>query len=215
MIRTTSCSRVSMDKKLRIIVGGHSEKESIPVFLRNRYFADNNCYIEILPVLRTTEGRLKHLDKLCNEIDIAIRYYGPGPVLVLFDADDKICPKKYMDDARDELKVRFPNIDIFIVIAKWETETWFIPAIESLRGVRGIPDEARPPENLSELESINSKSWIERCMGGKYKETQDQPAFMDAFDYKAVAECEHARSFHHFLKALDEIIELCADKPPE
>lgn len=201
-----------MDNKLRIIVGGHSEKESIPLFIR-RYCAENNVNVIILRPRRTSEGRLKHLDKLCNEIEIVIRYNGPGPVLVHFDADDKICPKKYMDDARDELNARFPNIPIYIVIAKWETETWFIPAMDSIFG-GNIPHEDKPPLDISKLEEIDPKSWISKYLGRNYKERKDQPSFMAQFDYKKVAECEHARSFHHFLKSLDEIIELCADKPP-
>jgi len=203
-----------MDKKLRIIVGGHSEYRSIPIFLR-RYSASKNRWVDIVNVRRTSEGQLNELEKLCNQMEIVIRFEGPGPILVHFDADDYICPKEFIEEAYSVLQVKFPDIPIYIAIAKWETETWFIPAIESLRGIHGIPDDAEPPEDLSELENINSKSWIEKCLGRKYKETYDQPAFMDAFDYKAVAECEHARSFKHFLKVLDKIIELYAEEPPE
>jgi hypothetical protein len=193
---------------LRIIVGGQSEYDSIPRFI-DRYCAFKNTHIDTEPY-RTSEGKLKIREKLVNEISIVIRKYGAGPVLVLFDANDRICPKEFVEENVDAVNSEFPGIPVFIVIAKWETETWFVPAIESLRGVHEIPSDVTLCEDiLSRLEELDPKSYISRLMGRKYKETYDQPAFMDAFDYTKVG--EHSRSFRKFTDTLDELIALFTD----
>jgi hypothetical protein len=67
-----------------------------------------------------------------------------------------------------------------VVIAKNEFEAWFVAAANSLAmagklapGTRAHPD----PESVR-----NAKGWLGECMGRRYSETIDQPAFAAVFD---------------------------------
>ena len=104
----------------------------------------------------------------------------PALVLLLIDADED-CPRHAVEALRNVLADAKPAIDLAVVFACVEYETWFVAAAESLREyVRLQPgnDNVVNPE-LQRL----GKSWIEsRFLGTKYSETVDQVKLTAAMD---------------------------------
>src|SRR6266545_5835080 len=67
-----------------------------------------------------------------------------------------------------------------VVIANREKEAWYLAAIESLRGSRGIPEDALTPADPEAIRG--AKGWLARAMGRSYSEVTDQPALSARFD---------------------------------
>ncbi|MGH9579115.1 MAG: hypothetical protein ACRD3R_16875, partial [Terriglobales bacterium] len=76
-------------------------------------------------------------------------------------------------------------------------EAWFIAGIESLRGQRGIRNDAVSPDDPEAIQ--DAKGWLTRHMinGYTYVEVDDQPALIATFDYAAAA--PGSRSLRKFL----------------
>jgi hypothetical protein len=101
-------------------------------------------------------------------------------VLLLRDADEE-CPVEVAGRilrAVDSIS----EIQILVVVAKCEYESWFIAATPSLSGKRGLPDDLSVPANHDSIRG--AKEWLSSKMGhrNKYGETVDQPAFSQLMD---------------------------------
>jgi len=97
-------------------------------------------------------------------------------VLVLFDADNdlpcEIAPKL-------RAMVSDAGVEVSIVIANLEYETWFVGAAESLGDFVSLPSSV---PDAPEDERCR-KGWIEqRTKSGHYSETIDQPRFTARMD---------------------------------
>ena len=90
-----------------------------------------------------------------------------------------------------------------MVLAKCEYESWFIAAIDSLRGTRGVwPDADVPPDP----ESIRgAKEWLRNRMGGRYSPTADQTTLTTQFDM-ALAR-RRSRSFGKMWRAVSALLQ--------
>lgn len=156
------------------IVEGHAETESIPILLRR---------LGIFAVARPFRVKRNKVVKE-GEIERAVLQAvrdrdGASAVLVLLDADDD-CPA-VLGPALLARCATATSLPVSVVIANREIEAWFLGGIESLRGVRGIREDARwrgDPE-----EPRGAKGRVESMMVGRsYLDTDDQPALMAELD---------------------------------
>lgn len=67
-----------------------------------------------------------------------------------------------------------------MVVAKCEYESWFIAAVDSLQGTRGISADAEVPEDPDSIRG--AKEWLRDRMSGPYSPTADQATFTARFD---------------------------------
>lgn len=157
------------------IVEGDGEVESMGGLLRR-----------IEPVRRVLRPWRRKRQRLVKpgmlEIDVEFasrRLAGKGTILVLLDADDDlpcVLGPHLLARARAVTAVE----DVRVVIARREYEAWFLGALESLRGKRGIPLDA---PIVDDPESVRgAKELLGRLMGRRYSPTIDQPAFTALFD---------------------------------
>lgn len=103
----------------------------------------------------------------------------PGMVLFLLDADDAPACRLGPSFLATAQALR-SDLDISIVLAAPEYETWFVAAAESLGRFLRLGDDATPADPEK---SRLRKGWIEqRFRGIKYSETVDQPALTKAMD---------------------------------
>ncbi len=180
------------------IVEGYGEVEAVPVLLR-RLQAECQAYD-----IRIGKPIRQHRSQLCQEVTLrkaahlALLQPDCGGILILFDSDDG-CPKDLaplvQGWAREEAKDR----PCAVVMAHREYEAWFLAAIESLRGKRGIlPDAALHPNPEGPRDA---KGELEARMppGRSYSETADQPALTARFDMAAAY--GRCRSFRRMISA--------------
>lgn len=79
---------------------------------------------------------------------------------------------------------------ILVALAYREYETWFVTAVRSLRGFRGLSQDIDPPPSPEAIRS--AKEWLGGRMGETYDPVTHQIEFTRAFDL------DHARSNFSF-----------------
>ncbi len=85
------------------------------------------------------------------------------------------------------------------MLAKREYEAWFLAGLVSLRGHRGVSEDADPPEDPEAIR--DAKAWLQARMtdGATYSPSIDQPALTHHLDL------ELARRADSFDKCVREI----------
>jgi hypothetical protein len=139
---------------------------------------------------------------LRTAVRLALKQEDCAAILILFDSDDdppcQVGPK-VQGWAQDEAH----GTPYAVVLAHREYEAWFLAAIESLRGTRGIRGDARshPQPEVPR----DAKGQLEDRMAAtrSYSETADQPALTATFDMAEAHRC--CRSFRRLVKVFGEI----------
>jgi hypothetical protein len=112
-------------------------------------------------------------------------------VLILLDAEDD-CPATLAPKLNARARRSARGIPVGVVLAKFEYESWFLAAAESIRGMRGLAlDLSAPPEP----ETIRgAKEWLttRKIDGTAYSPTVDQAALSAIFN---LASARRADSF--------------------
>lgn len=169
------------------IVEGQSEDRAIAVLLRRLCYACNVYDIHIARPFRVKRNRVVRPGELERTLTQAVRSrVGASMVLVLLDADED-CPATLAQELLERASAT-TDLPVKVVLPKTETETWILAAVESVRGVRGIREDAEAPP---EPESIrNAKRALSDRMEGTrgYVATDDQPALLDALDLNLAAQ---------------------------
>jgi hypothetical protein len=165
------------------IVEGQGDVQSIPLIVRRIADASEVYDVTIRPI-RISRSKLVRPGELERAVELGAREAGAGGgVLLVVDADDD-CPRNLGPTLQQRAQNARPDFATGIVLANKEKEAWYIAAIESLRGRRGLAaDVTRPadPEGIR-----GAKEWIGARMGaGGYSEVSDQAAFAQLFEFEA------------------------------
>lgn len=109
----------------------------------------------------------------------ALHVDGPGGVLVLLDADDDL-PCQLGPSLLDRAR-RVRSVEIGVVVARSEFESWFLAAAPSLAGYRDLADPLDAPSAPEDLRG--AKEWLSgRMAGHPYEPTVDQAKLASQFD---------------------------------
>lgn len=166
--------------KIVAIVEGDGEVEAAPLLIR-RIGAEVSPLVplDIPRPIRVRRDRFLKDGELERYVALAAARAGDGGrILILLDANGD-CPAKLAPTIlrRARRAVR-PDIRIEVVLAKCEYEAWFISAIESIAGARGIHPDLSSPEDPESIRG--AKEWLR--MQGSYRPTADQAALTARFD---------------------------------
>lgn len=183
------------------VVEGHGEVESLPILIRRV------CIERRLPVVHSLSHRSIFRiprSKLVRAGEIekavaaaAIKLGGPGNILVLIDSDDDD-PVSLENYLNGRAKAAAPHLNVEVVLAVREFESWIIHSISSLAGRKGLPENIMPPENPDAIRG--AKEWIsERMVGFSYSETVDCAAFTASMDLNL---CMKSTSFSRFCEVV-------------
>ncbi len=171
--------------RIASIVEGYGDVEAVPILLRRiAERVEPARAVEVLRPIRVGRQRFLNEDELERTVELAARRSGDaGCVLILIDAD-KDCPATLAPKILRRARGARSDRAIRVVLAKMEYEAWFLAAIESIRGKRGIVESV---ETQPEPESIRgAKERLSQLMRDKsYSETLDQPALTVLFDLDA------------------------------
>lgn len=130
------------------------------------------------------------------------RARGADSLVVVFDADDD-CPVEAARAAAGHFASVAPDLASWVVVADREYETWFLGAIDSLRGRRGISaDAASHDAPESPRDAKGELTW--RMDGSRvYSPRGDQPAFTALFAMDSAY--RNCRSFRRMAKVFGEL----------
>lgn len=189
--------------KIYPIVEGHGEVEAAPVLLRRLLAEANSQHIGVGHPIRRTQSQLRSKEGIQAGVRLALLQPECAAVVILFDGEDD-CPKELADSVRTWACEAAAGKPCDVVIAYREYETWFLAALESLRGQYGIPINATAPAN-PELKR-DAKGALEEFMppSRAYSETGDQPAMSAVFDMGLAH--RRNRSFRKLVKAIGGLL---------
>jgi hypothetical protein len=99
-----------------------------------------------------------------------------------------------------------------VVVAQREYEAWFLGSMESLRGKRGISDEAESHPRPEEPRDAKGRVSAQMVGGRAYIETVDQIPLTSAFEMQSAY--RSCRSFRKMVKVFGVLAEACGVRLP-
>lgn len=187
------------------IVEGHGEVAAVPVLVRRiAQRVAPGVGISVPKPYRVQRQRFVKSDEVERCVEFVARRSGPeGRLLILLDANGD-CPKDVADEVRRRARATRADRRISVVLANMEYEAWFLAAIESIAGRRGIPQDIVPPRQPETVR--DAKSWLSKQMteGHSYSPSADQPALTAVFDMEMAR--RNARSFDKLYREVESLL---------
>lgn len=170
------------------IVEGHGEAKSAIRTLVTRVWTELLAaeFVNVLRPIRQPRSKLVQREGLLKAIDLAhlklseITSADRRLILVLFDADEDL-PCVLAPALLDIVRNDRAHLDVAIVLANQEFETWFAAAAESLTA---FFDLAVTPPAVDPEAAGQRKGAVRRWMHGQYSETIDQVKLTQAMDLR-------------------------------
>jgi hypothetical protein len=188
------------------IVEGHGEVRAFPILLRRLRDEAQAFDIDVNAPIRRKRSELVKEDGLRRAVQLALMQPKCGCIIVLFDCDAD-CAGELSPRLLEWAQAEARKIPCRIVMATKEYEAWFLASIESLRGIRGIRDDAVSHPDPEAPRAVKSHLEQRMLRERSYSETADQPALSARFDMRlAYLSC---RSFRHLVKAFGELVSAC------
>ena len=194
-----------MTVQISCIVEGYGEVEAVPILIRR---IAETLYPELeigtLRPIRVSRDKVVKEGELERRVEFAARKIsGQGAIFILLDSDDD-CPAHLAPELLGRALQARSDLPIAVVLAKHEFESWFLAAIESLCGQRGLKDNIQPTENPEAVRG--AKEWLSGQMeNNTYSETVDQPKLTARFDF------DQARRTDSFDKCYRDIVRLLGE----
>jgi hypothetical protein len=165
------------------IIEGQGDEQAVPVLVRRIQQAVRpDISLNVAARIRVKRQKIVKPHELERAVELAARKLTvPRAILILIDAEDDL-PCTLGPELLRRAKEARSDVPIGVVLANREFETWFLAAIESLCGRRGLADDLPP---ISDLESISdAKGKLTSLMPGSrvYSPIPDQPALAAGFD---------------------------------
>lgn len=186
------------------IVEGQAEVESVPILVRRVLARLDANHVGIARPFRVKRNKMVRPGELERAIELAVRdRRDAAAVIIILDSDDD-CPAE-LGSALLQRSVNATTKPVGVVLAQREFEAWFLGAKESLRGKRGIRNDAVPPP---EPEAVRgAKEELTRNMQGKrYLEVDDQPALAAEIDIDSAM--QRCPSFDKLLREIRHLVEI-------
>lgn len=189
--------------KIQTIVEGYGEVSAVPVLLRRLLVAADRMDVVVNRPIRQKQSQLLSKDSLGKAIQLAMYKPGCSGILVLFEEEDG-CPKELGPQLTGWIQEKAGNFPVALVLAHREYEAWFLAALESIKGKRGIRHDSLFNSNPESIR--DAKGTIEDLMpkNRSYHETTDQAAFSELFDMRLAY--RNSRSFRHLVKAFGNLL---------
>lgn len=168
------------------IVEGHGEQGSAIRTVVSRVWTEmlGGEYVNVLHPIRQPRAKLIRPEELLKAIDLAdakLRAHASDDrslILVLFDADDDL-PCVLAPALLEVVRQHRSHLDVVIVLANNEFETWFAAAAQSLTQFFDLNVMAPAPDPEA---AGQRKGAVKRWMHGHYSETIDQVRLTQAMD---------------------------------
>lgn len=169
------------------IVEGHGEQQAVQRLLRRiATDASPQAQFRVNEPIRVKSGSFVndsgYFSRYVNLAAAKARQEIAGHVLILLDSEDE-CPARFGPVLLGQARAIAPDVNIIVALAYREYETWFMAAVESLRGVEGMSGAVVRPADPEATR--NAKGWLGRHMPHGYDPISHQLSFTSAFDLEA------------------------------
>lgn len=184
---------------IQTLVEGEGDEGAVPLLLRRLLEASGASPVIFARPIRRHRSEFVNESQIRRAIQVALRQErGCDGILIVFDSD-KDCPKELVAKVQDWAKAEARGVPCEVVIAHCEFEAWFLGSLESLRGHRGIREDAKSIPDPEMVRGAKEKLSGSMIPGKIYTETLDQPALASRFDLAAAH--RNCRSFRRMVRA--------------
>jgi hypothetical protein len=194
------------------LVEGHGEVEAVPALLRRLQAEAQQYGFQVVRPFRIPRSQLTTEETLKRWVRVALGTEDCAGIIIVFDSDDDhactVGPQ-----VKDWAEAEAGAVPCEVVLATREYEAWFISAIESLRGQRGIAPEAVSHPAPETVRDAKGELEARMARGSFYSETVDQTALTSLVDLAEVH--RRCRSFRKMAKAFGVLAEAIAGNPVE
>ena len=189
--------------KIQPIVEGHGEVPAVPVLLRRLTAEAQAWAVDVGRPIRRPRHRLIEEAGVKQAVRLALVQPDCGAVLMLLDGNSD-CPADLAPAIQNWADEVAAGVPCAVVLAHREYEAWFLAAIESLRGHRGVRTDAEP--HPAPEDPRGAKAQLEARMqpGASYLETADQPAFSALFSLREAY--RRSRSFRKVVGSFGNLV---------
>jgi hypothetical protein len=183
------------------IVEGVGDVSAVPILIR-RICHELGCCLaaKVAPPIRMHRSKMVQEMEIRRYLRIACSIPECELILLFLDADDD-CAKKISELVRPWIDLESLPVPCEVIVIPREYECWFIAALESLRGVRGISQHAESHDSPEAVR--NPKLILTNYMEGSaaYHETADQAALTAAVDLNVLR--QRSRSFRRLVEKIE------------
>jgi hypothetical protein len=193
------------------IVEGYGELDALPVLLR-RLQAELGIYtFQIARPIRRRRSELGTEEQVRRSVRLALGTPQCGGILILFDSDGA-CPKELGPRVQAWAQAEAGVVPCAVVLAHREYESWFIAAVESLRGFRWVRLDATSHPTPEEVRDCKGALESRLYDGASYSPRLDQAAFSSRIDLsQAYRSC---RSFRRLTNAFGQLAQATGAQLP-
>jgi Domain of unknown function (DUF4276) len=190
------------------IVEGHGEEYAVPLLVRRiAESLPTQAYVDAPRAIRVPKTRLVRPGELERATTLAASRVveskiAGGGVLVLVDADTD-CAAQLGPELLARARSVAGATPVEVVLAVKEFEAWFLAALTSLRGQRGIRADAEAPSNPESVRGAKEALRRQMAPGSAYSPPTDQPALAALMDLDAA---RAAPSFDKLWRAVASIL---------
>ncbi len=163
------------------IVEGDGEVGAVPVLLRQLRDAAGAYPLDVNTPIRRPRTDLVREDGVRRAVHLARKQQDCAAILIIFDGDDD-CPKDIAVRVQAWARSEANPIPCFVVLPNREYEAWFLATVESLRGFRGIQDDATSHPNPESPRGAAEELRGRMTPNRSYSKRADQPALTAQFD---------------------------------
>lgn len=126
-----------------------------------------------------------------------------GAILILFNGDSD-CPAELGPTVHGWATEAAGGVSCAVVLAHREYETWFLAGIDSLRGHRGVRNDAEPHPDPDIPRGAKEQLEVRMDPGATYIETMHQPAFSAKFSLSDAY--RRSRSFRKLASSFGDLV---------
>ena len=196
--------------KIQPVVEGHGEVRAFPKLLRRLTDAAQAWDVEIGRPVRRSRGKLVKQDGLALAVELARRQPGCEAILILIDGDND-CPAELCLRMKRWAESAARGRPCEVVIAHREYEAWFLAAVESLRGKRGIRRDALDHPAPEKPRDAKGQIRERMTVGRSYLETADQEPLSASFAFPDAY--RNSRSFRKLAAAFGALLRGMGKEP--
>jgi hypothetical protein len=191
--------------KIKPIVEGSGDVRAVPELLRRLQFEYGlgGHGVAIARPIKWSRSHFNSELQVKRAVRLAVTEQDCVGILVILDSDND-CPKTYAPRILRWAKEEAPDTACEVGMAHREYEAWFLGAIESMRGFRGIREDACSEMAPESMRGAKERLETKMSPNTSYAETTDQVALTCRVDINAVhASC---RSFRKLVKAFRNLL---------
>lgn len=161
------------------IVEGKGEVAAVPILLRRLWAAlGKHQPLHINEPLRVKIGSFLQSEEYFQRyVELAarkVKAHPAGGILILLDCEDECAGELGPHIVRQAARYR-RDVNVLVVLACREYETWFLTAARSLRRIGGLPPDLTPPMEPEKIRG--AKEWLRDRLPYGYEAVEHQPLF--------------------------------------